>query len=40
MNYTKGIFFKILLLVFFTQFSYASEFDPCTDIVIDQSTNI
>ena len=37
-SYFKFIF--IITLIGFTPTSFAAEFDPCTDIVIDQSTNI
>jgi hypothetical protein len=36
-----GCFFKFILPLLFSSTTHAStEFDPCTDIVIDQSTNI
>ena len=35
-----GCFFNFIVLMLFVSNSYASEFDPCTDIVIDQSTHI
>lgn len=36
---TKRYFILLVVILFHSEI-YASEFDPCTDIVIDQSTNI